>query len=143
MKWDRFVDLISVVWVGIFILGQIYSRWRYMCDNINIFLLSIFVADLVVKYRKVHNWKVFLKRHWWDILIVIPYFRIFRVLKSLRILRVLRIGRSVKVVKTTKAIKGVKSVKAIKNMGFIKIAKGIKGLESMRRKIWRLMKKVF
>jgi len=46
-------------------------------------LVSLFVLDLYLKYRKAENWKVFFKKNWFDIvtLALIPIFSTMKVLK--------------------------------------------------------------
>ena len=46
-----------------------------MADN---FLDSVvvFLVDVIFKYRAIGNWKIFLRKHWFDILLLIPFFRI-------------------------------------------------------------------
>jgi hypothetical protein len=61
-------------------------------DGIGLGLLSIFVADLGVTYYRANEPPLrFLRHHWLDVLLVIPYFRIFRVLRVVRLLRLLRL----------------------------------------------------
>lgn len=90
--WDRFIDIITVVWLSVFIAGFFAS----LGESSQIFLLSvlpIYVADLGVKYSRVRNVKLFLRGHWLSILMVIPYFRVLRLLKFARLLRFLRVIR--------------------------------------------------
>jgi len=46
-------------------------------------LVSSFILDLYLKYRKAENWKVFFKKNWFDIvtLALIPIFSTMKVLK--------------------------------------------------------------
>jgi len=94
-SWDRLVDLVTVVWLGFFVVGLVDPG--ELVTNVQLGLLGVFVADLVVKYRRVGNLKLFFHNHWLDILMVIPYFRIFRILRLLRLLRVLKAGKLAKV----------------------------------------------
>ena len=116
VSWDRFIDLVTVVWLVLFIIGFINSE--LLPANITFMLIGVFVLDLVVKYRRVSNLRTFLRRHWTDVLMVIPYFRILRVLRFGRLLRVLR---SLKIAKSGKF-------------------PGLKSLEAFRRKIRRTIK---
>ena len=52
-------------------------------DIVLIVLVSLFTTDLFLKYRKSKNWKVFLKKNWFDIitLALIPVFSTAKVLK--------------------------------------------------------------
>ncbi|NJK78294.1 MAG: hypothetical protein HC944_06290 [Nanoarchaeota archaeon] len=52
-------------------------------DIVLIVLVSLFTVDLFLKYRKSKNWKVFLKKNWFDIitLVLIPIFSMVKILK--------------------------------------------------------------
>ena len=89
LKWDYFVDIATVVWLALFVLR--YTNQLAGPDLIIQTMLAIFVADLVVKYRREGNLKSFLRHKWIDILLVIPWFRAFRLLKFIRMLRLLRV----------------------------------------------------
>jgi len=115
LSWSRLVDIVTIIWLIIFILGFFASP--ALADALrmaNITILSVFVVDLWVSYRKVRSLPIFLKRHWLDILMVIPYFRIFRVARILRLARFIRIARGVKIVRSAKIVKAVKTVKLAK-----------------------------
>ena len=88
LKWDYFVDIATAVWLALFLLR--YTNQVPAPDLILQTMLAIFVADLVVKYRREGNLKSFLRHRWIDILLVIPWFRAFRFLKFIRMLRLLR-----------------------------------------------------
>ena len=93
--WVRFVDYVTVIWLAIFITN--IAKPGTIPEGVEYGLLSVFVADLVVKYRRVSNFRVFMRRHWSDILMVIPYFRIFRVFRLIRLIRILRVARIARV----------------------------------------------
>ena len=95
LKWDRFVDCVTVIWLVIFFTN--IAKPETIPKSIEYGLLSIFVADLVVKYRRVSNFRVFIRRHWSDILMVIPYFRILRFFRLIRFIRILRVARIARV----------------------------------------------
>lgn len=48
--WDRFVDLVTIIWLGIFFANIFYPD--PILANIEISLLAIFVADLEPMSRK-------------------------------------------------------------------------------------------
>jgi len=103
LSWTRVVDVVTIIWLAIFIFGFFVSP--ALADTlrmVNIAILSVFVADLWVSYRKVRSVSVFAKKHWLDILMVIPYFRIFRVARILRLIRFARIVRGAKVARLGK-----------------------------------------
>ena len=116
--WDEFVDLITVIWLGLFLFNLTYPAT--LPATIELGLLSVFFADLVVKASANPNFKTFVRRQWLDILMVIPYFRIFRILRLMRLLRILR---------------GVR----IARLGRFP---GLKALEGFRRKLVKIVKRV-
>lgn len=58
---------------------------------------GLLVLDLYLKYKKINNWKLFIKKHWLDILLVvlIPFLTAFKIAKI-----------STNLVKSMKASKG-------------------------------------
>ena len=58
---------------------------------------GLLVLDLYLKYKKLNNWKLFIKKHWLDILLVvlIPFLTAFKIAKI-----------STNLVKSMKASKG-------------------------------------
>ena len=89
LKWDYFVDVVTVVWLILFTLGL--TNQADTPDLAMNLMLVVFLAGLVVKYRREPDLKTFLTKRWIDILLVMPWFRAFRFLKSIRFLRLLRI----------------------------------------------------
>jgi hypothetical protein len=59
-------------------------------------IFGLLIVDLYFKYREIKNWKLFLKKHWHDIvmLALIPFLTMFKIAKI-----------SVSLVKTVKASK--------------------------------------
>lgn len=59
-------------------------------------IFGLLIVDLYFKYREIDNWKLFLKKHWHDIvmLALIPFLTVFKIAKI-----------SVSLVKTLKASK--------------------------------------
>lgn len=57
---------------------------------------SLLILDLYLKYKKLNNWKLFLKKHWHEIvmLALIPFLAVFKIAKV-----------AIKIVKTMKASK--------------------------------------
>ena len=117
-RWDHFVDLVTVLWLVIF-SANIYQP-GLIPVSIELGLLSVFIADLVIKARAEPNLSTFLRKRWTDILMVIPYFRIFRVLRFTRLLRICRTARITRVGKFP----------------------GLKLLEACRRKVSRMIKRL-
>ena len=102
--WDRFVDFVTVIWLGVFVVGFVAPA--LIPSNIQLVLLAVFVGDLVVKFRRDPDPRTFLRRRWFDILMVIPYFRIFRILKIVRVLRLLRILKLFRMLQPLKTLEG-------------------------------------
>ncbi len=113
--WDRFVDLVTILWLGIFFANIVQPG--LIPTTIELGLLGVFVVDLVVKARAEPNFTTFLRKRWTDILMVIPYFRIFRILRFTRLLRILRAARIARVGRFP----------------------GVKFLETFRRKVGRVI----
>ena len=115
-KWSMFVDIVTVMWLCIFIIGFFsIERITDVCNILNIAILSVFMADLIIIYGSSSNWHIFLKKHWFDILMVIPYFRVFRIFRSFRVLRLIKIVKAAKTVKmATKFSRVIKLSKANK-----------------------------
>ncbi len=119
-RWKTFVDIATVVWLGLFAVSfvpgeQFSPPWL---GTLALGLLGVFVADLGVTYvRSGLPPGAFLRRHWTDVLLVIPYFRIFRILRvgrGMRIVRLLRMRRATKAVRTSQ--RGLDHVKAVKKV---------------------------
>lgn len=56
---------------------------KKISDIVLVILVLFFIIDLFLKYRKSKNWKVFLKKNWFDIitLALIPVFSTVKMLK--------------------------------------------------------------
>lgn len=63
---------------------------------INWIIWIIFVIDLGVKYSEIRNYKVFFRKHWFDIVLLIPFFRILSIMRFLKLIRVLKLIKVVK-----------------------------------------------
>lgn len=114
LRWDSIVDLVTIVWLFFFALGLIRPDLGDLCDGVNLALLPVFVADLVFKYKGVKSLKTFLKYHWFDVLITIPYFRFLRALRILRVSRIVGTARAARMAREmlrfTRAFKKLKSI---------------------------------
>ncbi len=92
--WRILVDVATVVWLVLFVFTFLSDPPldSGINNQLGLGLLGIFVADLgVTYYRSGERPVAFVRHHWLDILMVIPYFRIFRLLRVVRALRVLRV----------------------------------------------------
>ena len=99
--WDRFVDTVTYAWLGVFAAQFVVSN--PVLDSFLIWSLPIYVADLGVKYKRVGNFRTFLRQHWVSILLTIPWLRVLRILRFLRLLRLMRAGRIVRILKFNSA----------------------------------------
>lgn len=93
-QWRILVNVATLIWLVIFAFSfASIAPWdTATAGRIGLGLLAIFVADLgVTYYRAAEPPLAFLRHHWLDVLLVIPYFRIFRVLRVVRFLRLLRL----------------------------------------------------
>ncbi len=117
IKWILFVDVVTVIWLVVFAIGIITTNesTAYRCNFISLLLLPVFVVDLYFLFKQADNFRAFVKKRWFDILLVIPYFRIFRIFKFVRLLRVLKIiklSRLLGLMRVTK--KGHRAVKLVR-----------------------------
>ena len=111
-KWTALVDLITIFWLALFITGLISTNEiiKERCGLATLCLLPVFVLDLVVLFRKEDNFKTFLKKRWFDVLLVIPYFRVFRLFRMARLLKVLKLLKLKKFLNFTRFSKKSKRV---------------------------------
>lgn len=102
---------LSMVYFVLFILydthsigiDDLYPKFENFDFYFDVILWSIFVVmipDLITKYFKAENWKVFLKKNWIDIsfFILIPLFA------GLRALKILQFASQLKSIKMLKSI---------------------------------------
>ena len=91
--WIRIVDAVTVVWLSAFITGWFSSSAlvQSRCTLVTLWLLPVFVCDLIVLFRKEDDFKTFIRKRWFDVLLVIPYFRVFRIFRMARVLKVLKL----------------------------------------------------
>jgi hypothetical protein len=58
---------------------------------------GLLVLDLYLKYKKLNNWKLFLNKHWHEIvmLVLIPFLTAFKIVKfSIKMVKVLKASKS-------------------------------------------------
>ena len=107
--WARSVELTTIVWLVIFFVGlfafdsdlfgyekpliDFPSEWEFHWEVLSWIIWGVFVIDVYFKYKASENWKVFFRRHWFDIILLIPFFRILRVLRLLRLLKTLKFAK--------------------------------------------------
>ena len=126
--WDRGIDITTLVWMGLFAgsMTGIFGLWSETAIWVT---FPIFVLDLVVAYLRVRNFKLFLKKHWFTILITIPWLRVFRAVRVLRVFRAARAARGVKGARVAKALKITNRLGMVKSLKTIKLAKSSKSLK--------------
>jgi voltage-gated potassium channel len=111
-NWAIFVDVVTINWLVVFAVGLFTSNevTADQCEFITLLLLPVFVIDLFILLKRADNYQTFIKQHWFDILIVIPYFRVFRLLKFAKVLRALRLIKFARLLGITRAVKKTKRV---------------------------------
>jgi hypothetical protein len=114
LTWSGFVDVITIIWLVIFILTfiDLGNTINLLLKYILLSFLIIFILDLYILYKRAENFKMFIKKHWFDVLMVIPFFRIlriFRVFKLLKVTKSVKSGLKISE-KTSKAIKKTKRI---------------------------------
>lgn len=108
-RWTAVVDLSTVAWFCIFIVGfmafdadlvglepliTIPESYQTAWTVANWSIWGVFVADVWFKYRRTGNLRKFVRRYWFDLLLLIPFFRVLAILRVLRLLRMLRLARA-------------------------------------------------
>jgi len=74
---------------------EIPQQLKQINETILYVMLSLLSFELLLKYMKVRNWKIFLKKYWLDVAMVI----LIPVFSGIKILKVLKIAKKVKVAK--------------------------------------------
>lgn len=117
-NWVIFVDVVTINWLVVFAVGLFTSNkvTAEQCEFITLLLLPVFVIDLFILLKRADNYRTFIKQHWFDILIVIPYFRVFRLLKFARVLRALRLIKFARFLGITRAARKTKRVTKMGNI---------------------------
>ena len=98
VSWDSFVDAVTLLWLGLFFADQVRLIGQ-VSETVLLALLPIYIADLVVQYRRVGQFRLFLRKHWLTILMTIPYLRVLRLVRLVRLLRVLKAVRVARIVR--------------------------------------------
>lgn len=94
-----FVGFLSFYPDSVFLKEALYDIPREYEIHFEYVLWAFFlllILDLYLKYKKLNNWKLFLKKHWHEIvmLALIPFLAVFKIAKV-----------AIKIVKTMKASK--------------------------------------
>ena len=109
--WDALVDAATVVWLSAFTVGMMYEKYSGVTDTINLSLLPVFVADLYVGYRRMGNFRKFLRERWLDVLAVIPFLMVIRAARILRLARARRVEKALKALKKAQRLAQRRTVK--------------------------------
>jgi hypothetical protein len=74
---------------------EIPQQLKQINETILYVMLSLLSFELLLKYMKVRDWKVFLKRYWLDVamVILIPIFSGVKVLKAIKLAKKAKIAK--------------------------------------------------
>ncbi len=81
---EKLVDILitpTVVVIAIMIIGELffnfekYEPWVTIAD---VAVVCVFGLDLILKYRRVHDTKKFVRLYWLELLAVFPFYLVFR-----------------------------------------------------------------
>lgn len=100
-----FMLLLLVFYLYLDLLGSSQSLFYSYKTHLQYLILVYFVVDLIVLFTLYEENKDFFRKHWFDILLTVPFLTAFKGLKGLKIIR---LGKGGKFLKPTKALKGVK-----------------------------------
>ncbi len=102
---EKAVDILitpAVLILAVLIIGEIffgfekYEPWITIAD---LAVVGVFILDLILKYRRVHDVRKFVKLYWLEILAVFPFYLIFRGVGVLQ--NILPFGESSEVLQRT------------------------------------------
>ena len=102
---EKLVDILitpAVIVIAVLIIGELffgfekYEPWITIADLV---VVGVFILDLILKWRRVHDVKKFVKLYWLEILAVFPFYLIFRGFGFLR--ELLPFGESSEVIQKT------------------------------------------
>ena len=75
-----FVLLILII-IDLF-YQDFYQHYAVYAHTIDWIIISIFVLDLLFKYRRTRNLKNFLKKYWLEIIAVFPFYLVIRIFEE-------------------------------------------------------------
>jgi hypothetical protein len=98
-KWDLLNIVITVIWLIVFVLNFfVHETWV----NVVLSIVTIFfVFDLIYIYKNRNSTKDFFRQNWFDIIMLIPFFRIFKVGKIVRVLKISKTAKNIKHIERT------------------------------------------
>lgn len=68
--------------IGEFWFHDIIAKYRTIADGLDLFIIFVFVLDLIFKYNRIKNFPKFLRASWLDIIAIFPFFLIFRIIEG-------------------------------------------------------------
>lgn len=95
-RWNHVVDLSTVAWFCIFVVGfmafdadlvglepliEIPESYQTAWNVVNWSIWGVFAVDVWFKYRRIRSPREFVRRHWFDLLLLIPFFRVLAILR--------------------------------------------------------------
>ena len=98
-KWDLLNIVITVIWLIVFVLNFfVHATWV----DVVLFIVTIFfIFDLIYIYKNRNSTKDFFRENWFDVIMLIPFFRIFKVGKIVRVLKISKTAKNIKNIKRT------------------------------------------
>lgn len=101
--WKRLVDYLTIVWFCCLILGFMINTDNNLFFRILLSCIYIaFLIDVFLTLWELKSIRRFLKENWFDILTLIPVFRLF---KFLRILKIGKLNRTIRFITKSKKLK--------------------------------------
>ena len=99
-KWDLLNIVITVIWLIVFVLYLFGDDAKWI-DFVLTLVTIFFVFDLIYIYKNRNSTKDFFRQNWFDIIMLIPFFRIFKVGKIIRVLKISKTAKNIKHIERT------------------------------------------
>ena len=97
--WDLLNIVITVIWLIVFVLSFfVDAKW---VDVVLIIVTIFFVFDLIYIYKNRNSTKDFFRQNWFDVIMLIPFFRIFKVGRIVRLLKISKTAKNIKHIERT------------------------------------------
>lgn len=92
--WSKVVDIVTIFWLLHYMVDLFTSLFSKTYSSFfSYFLYTFFIVDLIIIFITHNSKKQFFKESWFDILMVLPLFRLLRFFKILRIRRLKNLWR--------------------------------------------------
>lgn len=74
---------------------EIPQQLKQINETILYVMLSLLSFELLLKYMKIRDWKIFLKKYWFDVamVILIPVFSGIKIIKALKIAKKAKVAK--------------------------------------------------